>query len=201
MPTINRAVRDHQTDIDWTYREVCQRSWRVYDRFRQQFFPDLPDCYFRCETTTIQQKFAYGRGDNGIGAQFDFLLNARYLGWPRYKLYALIVHGLVHMQQEITDRGATRGYHSKALQEHSRLLGIPCQSGRSCEVLDWENPFWDLVMEVDPDAQQPMVAGVVLPERGESRLKKWSCGCTNVRAAVEVHAQCLLCGQVFVRQE
>ena len=197
--SINAAVRTHQTDSEWTYREVCQRTWRIYDRFRQEYFPDLPDCYFRCEVTNMQQLFAYNRGDNGIGTQFQFVLNARYVGWPRFKLYALVVHGLVHMHYEVVERSAPRGHHNKALQDHSRSLGIPCRAGRRCEVIAWENPFWDLMLEVDPDAGEPMVAGVALPEGGKSRLKKWSCDCTNVRS-VKMNGMCLTCGKPYVLQ-
>ncbi len=38
--------------------------------------------------------------------------------------------------------------------------------------------------------------------RGDSKLKKWSCGCpVNVRVAVaDFRAVCLDCGEQFVRQ-
>jgi len=34
-----------------------------------------------------------------------------------------------------------------------------------------------------------------------SRMKKWRCGCTTIRAAVEVNAICCQCGRQFMRQE
>jgi len=33
--------------------------------------------------------------------------------------------------------------------------------------------------------------------KGNSKLKKWSCGCTNVRVAVLLEAQCLKCDKKF----
>ena len=34
--------------------------------------------------------------------------------------------------------------------------------------------------------------------KGQSKLKKWSCGCTNIRVAVkEFEAKCLKCGNLF----
>lgn len=43
---------------------------------------------------------------------------------------------------------------------------------------------------------------IVVPDRpkpkGKSKLKKWSCGCTNVRVAiVDFQAVCLKCGKMF----
>jgi hypothetical protein len=43
---------------------------------------------------------------------------------------------------------------------------------------------------------------IILPPKvkpkGKSKLKKWSCGCTNIRVAVkEFEAKCLKCGNVF----
>jgi hypothetical protein len=36
--------------------------------------------------------------------------------------------------------------------------------------------------------------------KGTSTLSKWSCGCQNVRVGTkEFHAQCLKCGNVFVK--
>ncbi len=39
------------------------------------------------------------------------------------------------------------------------------------------------------------------PKRPGSKLKKWSCGCTNVRVAVELDALCRRCGRPFALQE
>jgi hypothetical protein len=34
--------------------------------------------------------------------------------------------------------------------------------------------------------------------KGKSKLKKWSCGCTNIRVAVRsLEAKCLKCGNKF----
>jgi hypothetical protein len=43
---------------------------------------------------------------------------------------------------------------------------------------------------------------IILPPtvkpKGKSKLKKWSCGCTNIRVAVkEFEAKCLKCGREF----
>jgi hypothetical protein len=33
--------------------------------------------------------------------------------------------------------------------------------------------------------------------KGDSKMRKWSCQCTNVRCAVELRAQCNKCGHAF----
>lgn len=37
--------------------------------------------------------------------------------------------------------------------------------------------------------------------KGATRQKLWRCGCTRIRAAVEVHAVCLACGENFILQD
>jgi len=37
------------------------------------------------------------------------------------------------------------------------------------------------------------------PKKGSSKLKKWTCGCTNIRVAVkDAEIQCLKCKNQFV---
>jgi len=201
VSTVNRVVREHQVEIDWQHQEAVSHCWGYYDRLRQAFFPDFPDCFLRCERTNARQKFVYHKGDNGVGAQYEFVLNADYLGLPRYYIASLLLHGLIHMWQEtLGHRSVANAYHNHEFEERSRQLGVVCKRGRGCDVVAWEPPFRRLVMEADADAYQPLVTGVWLPAGGDSPQKKWSCGCTIIRAATEVSAQCARCGHPFTRR-
>jgi hypothetical protein len=200
MATINQAVREHQTDIDWKHKEVVRLCWAYFDRFRIAFFPELPDCFLRCEPADIRQKLAYHGGDNGVGAQFEMVLNCEWVCLPRYQVAALILHGMIHMHQQMVGRPSTKGYHNRDFQERSRQLGIVCLPGQCCEVVDYENPFRSLVMEADADAFAPVVAGAAFPVVREAKMKKWSCACSTVRAATEVELECKKCGQPLTRQ-
>jgi len=53
--------------------------------------------------------------------------------------------------------------------------------------------------EVVSNEDEPLT-GEPAPRTG-SKLKKWSCGCTNIRAAVEVDATCGRCFRQFCRAE
>ena len=50
-----------------------------------------------------------------------------------------------------------------------------------------------------PDERAFVLARTVLPpkEKQPTKMKKWSCGCTNIRVAVELHAVCTSCENIF----
>lgn len=37
--------------------------------------------------------------------------------------------------------------------------------------------------------------------KAETKMKKWTCGCMNIRCAVELDATCNLCKQIFEKEE
>jgi len=50
---------------------------------------------------------------------------------------------------------------------------------------------------LDPEAFSLFRIGTQ-QKKQPGKMKKWSCGCTNIRAATEVEAFCHRCGQPFL---
>ena len=80
------------------------------------------------------------------------------------------------------------------------------------ELKTWEATEAELVTEPDPVDPIPKVAGKgeaqpetvkvsKAPSKGTSKMKKWTCGCTIVRCATELKATCLLCNQMFMKDD
>ena len=59
-----------------------------------------------------------------------------------------------------------------------------------------------IILNRDPEAESNGIINIPAKakSKGKSKLKKWSCGCTNIRVAVKYFkAKCLNCGNDFVR--
>jgi hypothetical protein len=77
-------------------------------------------------------------------------------------------------------------------------LGIP--SSEYGATMGYRDPFVALLREHGVDAETTIgrVVPLLIPIQGKSKLKKWSCGCTNVRVAVQdFWAKCLKCENEF----
>jgi len=52
-----------------------------------------------------------------------------------------------------------------------------------------------------PDGKTIIPIDPLPKKKGRSKMKKWSCDCTNIRAAVEVEATCNKCSNTFKLQD
>ena len=95
-----------------------------------------------------------------------------------------------------------KNYHNKQFRQKLLGLGLIVKPNGCQSYMPPPTPFFDLLSEYNIDIPQVgAVGGNAAPEiklPGQSKLKKWSCDCTNVRCAVELHAKCLRCGKIFV---
>ena len=109
-----------------------------------------------------------------------------------------MLHELFHGWQQAHGTPGRRNYHNHEFRNKALTYGLVVDE-RGCTRYLPDSPFVRLLraygVEVSPlrAATPPRER-----ERGESKLKKWSCGCTNVRCAVpDLRAVCLKCGQPF----
>jgi hypothetical protein len=108
-----------------------------------------------------------------------------------------LLHELLHAWQQAHGKPGKRNYHNKQFRDKAREFGLIVQSNGVTEYAR-DSRLEDLLRKYGihvPDLPEP-----VLPLKGESKLKLWFCGCTKVRVAVpHFRAQCLICGNLFVR--
>jgi hypothetical protein len=202
LEPINDALKDHALGVEgWAYSEFARPLHEWAERFNEAFDLQLETPAIRLDRAGRRTLGTYLPGRNSFGLRHEVTLNTRHLDRSLPELLETLLHELLHEWQELHGRPGKSNYHNKEFREKARSLGlIVDQWGHGMGVLP--GPFTSLLEEngVNPQIlSKPKVAGKRPP--GKSKLKKWSCRCTNVRAAVELKAKCLHCGQIFRRAE
>ncbi|MEI9475056.1 MAG: SprT-like domain-containing protein [Deltaproteobacteria bacterium] len=201
----NSTIREHEIlTNDWEFSRLSEELYTWFDRFNQRFFGDKlqpPAISFR--RTRVNTLGHYVIDRNEFGLKWNININRLYADLPIGVTLATLLHEMVHQWEEGGGKRKTRkNYHTVGFRTKAELLGIPCnQRGVS---LAYRDPFRSLLREYgidlddvrsgdDPDTETD-VKGIP----GNSKLKKWTCGCTNVRVAVQdFRAKCLKCGNEF----
>lgn len=204
---VNLAVQDHVLGLEnavWAYSELGQSLYRFFGIFNEVFFHGaLTTPILSLEGARITNLGTYRLGRNGFGAQNHININSHHLNRPILEVLSTLLHEMIHQwQHEMTGNWGKPPYHNVAFRQKARALGIP--SDAYGHQLAMGDPFLAVCqangIEVDPTTIEPSEGRQRVAARGESKLKKWSCGCTNVRVAIpDFEAMCLKCGRKFAR--
>lgn len=200
----NATIRDHEIRTDeWAFSKLSRRLYLWFDRFNEEFFDgELQPAAISFQQRRINNLGHYVLGRNAFGMKWNINLNRLRAGHSLVMDLATLLHEMIHQYHEETGKVHSGGnYHNVRFRARAKLLGIPCnQNGVSS--LDFQDPFLSLLREygVDVENKEDWCTGAsVVSERGPgSKLKKWSCGCTNVRVAInDFRAKCLKCRNEF----
>jgi hypothetical protein len=116
---------------------------------------------------------------------------------PGWQTLGTLLHEMLHGWQQSYGRPGNGRYHNKQFRQKAESLGlIVDQCGHTRYAAD--SPLVRLLEK--HGVHLPPLGEPAIPVRqpGQSKLKKWSCGCTNVRVAVaDFRALCLKCGGEF----
>lgn len=197
----NAVIRDHEIQTDeWQFCKLSEELYTWFDRFNQRFLGDKlqpPAISFR--TTRINTLGHYVINRNDFGLKWNININRLYTRRPLMGILETLLHEMIHQWQEEFGKRKSRGnYHNVEFRRKSIEFGIP--SSKHGATLGCRDPFVALLREYGVDAQITIGRDVplLIPIQGKSKLKKWSCGCTNVRVAVQdFRAKCLKCGNEF----
>lgn len=212
---INYELRQNELSAtDW---ELNGLAWELYwwcDFFNIAFFKDqpapIPVLTFEKSRITTLGHYRIGRNDFGVREQIN--LNKLHLHRPLWDILATLLHEMVHSWEYTYvdhEKRTKNWYHTKTFRnklasfgiltnnkgQHVSIggnfvyllkqHGISFQSAVRYGTGDTDGGFFKL----DPDKGK---------KKGSSKLKKWSCGCTNVRVAIaDFEAKCLKCGNDF----
>jgi hypothetical protein len=197
---INQVARQHEETVQgWNYAEASRVLYGWYDQISARFFAEgLPAPVLSFKRKRGRQLGHYVNGRNEIGVQENINISANHLQDPLADVLETLAHEMVHSWQRNHGKPGKRNYHNAECRKKMDEIGIPCDQW-GCG-LGMKDPFVSFLREHGVQAEMRLVLPqeVCMAARSSSRLKKWSCGCTNVWAAVRVAARCTLCENGFV---
>lgn len=195
---VYQVLAVHQRCEDWNGRDLLcfLQEWAV--RFAIEFELDVPELALRVDVLPRSYLGHFRPGHNGFGLRGEIALNSMYLRrLGAWEMLGVLLHELIHAWQFAHGTPSDGNHHNAEYRRKAESLGLII--GR-CGITGYsaESRFKDLLHRFDIEAP----AKEVLPQdrrvKGESKQKKWSCGCTNIRCAVlDLRAQCLKCGREF----
>jgi hypothetical protein len=204
----NKAIRKIETNTkEWKFSNLSEQLYIWFDRFNERFFQNvLKPPVISFEKTSSRTLGHYVLGRNAFGLKWNININRQYSGSQLVNILAILLHEAIHLWQE--EFGKKKGkrnynnYHNIEFRTKAKLIGIPCSNYGATLCL--QDPFVSFLREhgisVDCNAVSNGESGRKLfdPILGNSKLKKWSCGCTNVRVAIaDFRAKCLKCNNEF----
>jgi hypothetical protein len=191
---VYEALREHQKANSEKLLLLHTYLPLICERF---YSAKLPSPALSCEADRVTRLGTY-RTEDGLALCHRINVNEQYMHRPLAELLATLTHELGHEWEHLYGKPARPPYHSIIFRRRMLAIGVPCDKyGRSVGMQD---PFVSFLRELGVEDVVPFRAGMEAAPRqpGKSKLKKWSCGCTNIWAAVDVSAECLKCGDVFL---
>jgi hypothetical protein len=202
---INIEIRENEkTRTDRALHDLAEIMYQWTDIFNTEFFKDhlvpVPAISFEKEKTGSLGHYVIGR--NGFGIRENININQVHLNRPLWDILATLAHEMCHSWQGIYGKPSKSWFHNKEFRAKMAEIGILVNE-KGCHGAVGE-PFMSVLKEhgVEVNGEQSPDGMIRLPPKekpkGRSKLKKWSCGCTNIRVAIkELEAQCLRCGNKF----
>ncbi len=196
---VYEVVAEHQRRADWHGQPMIELLQTWADRFVAEFNLDIPEVVIGIDPLPCTRYGQFRMGHNGLGLRGEITLNARYLDGkrPLWEILGTLLHELLHGWQQAHGTPSKKNHHNRELREKAAQLGLligPTGLTGYATGGPFKALLWQFGVEA-PATESP------IPERrprGQSKLKKWTCKCpVNVRCAVEMQAQCLVCGERF----
>lgn len=196
---ISIALRDHQTSVtDWSYAGLVRELHRWVPIFDLEFNLQLPS-YPVFQFESLRNAYAtYFCGRGALGTKDNITFNTNDLTREPALLLGTLLHELLHLWQHYAGQPGRGNYHNVQFRDKALRCGLlvtpeGCNTGHT--------QVFTKVLEKYGVHLQPLAAqlAVKVVSKREVRMKKWRCGCTNVRCAVDLQATCLCCGRQFLR--
>ena len=193
------ALAEYQTSEPWPAKALITELHRFAVIFNREFQLGIPEMALgidRLRRTTLGH-FRYGH--NGFALKGEIIINDRHLddreGW---QTLGTLFHEMIHAWQQAYGKPGRGNYHNREFRNKAAVYGLIVDQ-RGYTQFEPDSRFTSLLAKhgvnvppLEPPAEAPR------QHAGTSKLKKWSCGCTNVRVAVRsFRARCLNCGRDF----
>lgn len=216
-PVYGSLAAHQAAETDWDYHDVLVFADAWYTRLNERLRLNVPRVPLRLDPTLHRNcggHFLAGHNEFGLAYEIAIavppptqlhLLN-------RGDLVGTLLHEQLHLLQELTGVPGANNYHNAQYRNTAERFGLLVDH-RGHQTYAADSLFLELLAEhgVDPPRliAEGRTAGSSGPQPpgfskrrplGRSTLRKWSCGCTNVRVGVaEFHACCTRpdCGNLY----
>ena len=205
---INIAVMENEKDAhDWALNDLAVELYWWCDFFNIAFFKDqkVPIPAISFQNTNAKTLGHYVIGRNAFGFMDNININKKNLARPLWDILATLLHEMLHSWEYVylEEKDRTKNwYHTKPFRLKLAEFGIYCDN-RGCHQGVGGKFVHLLRQHAVRFVQQIDLSGIIpithKPKKpGKSKLKKWTCGCTNVRVAIsDFRAKCLKCDNEF----
>ena len=219
---INKAIKENaRASADWKHQAKADKAYAMYEVINEQLFQDnLPEVVIGFDDRLKKSGEYYFEGDTiSLKHHFDIRTDLTDI-----ELFIAILHNAVHANQDVY-KPKGKWYHGKDFNESMHEYGLTVndlgntislepdileptlgrlgQSHLVADLLDFEAN--EALVSTTPDTGEKatpnaipstIVIGPTKP-KNTSKMKKWSCSCTNIRVATNLTAYCTTCNQDF----
>jgi hypothetical protein len=159
--------------------------------------PSSPEFTISVEKLNKRQLAHYKVGRDGLGIKERIAFNVLYISKDKANLISTLLHEMLHGVQYAHGKPGKGNYHNAEFIGWCERLGIPTNSKGTDLGITPDGLFAQYAKRHGLEGKFELLKNQK-PKAGGSKLKKWSCGCTNVRVAIEdFEATCNKCGNEF----
>jgi hypothetical protein len=187
---------------------------RMIEYFRQDM--DFQNIRITPVIQTQGQRICYGhftldeiwQTSDGKGSH-EIQISAEHLARPAMDIAATVRHELIHAKNwecKVKDCSNNGKYHNGKFKASAESYGLICgekTASNGYGITTFDAVYAAQVLgELQPDETAFTLARQLLAKRKAKQataMLKWACGCTIIRAAVEVDATCNACGEIFAK--
>lgn len=195
------ALAEHQQADMWPGQELVTFLHTWFERFNTEFKLEIAEFALRLDYLHASCYGHFRYGHNGFGLKGEIALNRLYLvgNRPLCGILGTLLHEMLHAWQQEYGKPGKGNYHNAEFRNKARGLGLIIDAdGVTSYATD--SPFKELLASYGIEWSDEEARSGIERVPGKSKLKKWSCGCTNVRVGqAEFHALCLSCKRRFQR--
>jgi hypothetical protein len=191
----------NQRQEDWEFRDEAAALLSWIKRFNDEFKLSITELALRVDNLPVHIYGHFREGHNGQGLRGEIAINLRPMAHRPFGLtLASLLHQVLHAWQWEHGRPAVKGGHNREYRGKAKEVGLLVTKDGQTGFMPG-GPFEQLIGSCGFKLPESVASPPIRSQRpvGNSKLKKWSCGCTTARVAVaDFQARCLKCGSLFV---
>lgn len=149
---------------------------------------------------------------------FEINISAEYLARPVIDIIGTLLHEMAHLycsQNGIRDCSSNQ-YHNKHFKTAAEMAGLMVSRSDKrgwsetevsqdtkiwIESLSLDERYFSIYRSIYDESEDVPEGEEKEPRKKGSKLKKWSCDCTNIRCATKLKAICVNCKKPFIKEK